>query len=100
MLMKQNPDRKKIDIAWFALWSLAQKEVLNLLRTCVVVLTIATHNSFNSIYLLHISLCLSTAQAIVLDFGMNNPNHKKVPFGYPNLFPDVTTFLRDGFQKK
>ena len=49
----------KFDIAWFVLWSLAQKEVLNLLHTYVVVLTLGTHNPCNRRYLLHISLCLS-----------------------------------------
>ena len=37
--------RFKFDIAWLALWSLAQKEVLNLFQTYIVVFTIATHNS-------------------------------------------------------
>ena len=32
----------KFDIAWFILWSLAQKEVLKLLHTYVVVLTLGT----------------------------------------------------------
>ena len=50
----------KFDIAWFVLWSLAQKEVLNLLHIYVVVLSLGTHNPCNRRYLLHISLCLST----------------------------------------
>ena len=47
-------ERVKFDIAWFVLWSLAQKEVLNLLHTYVVVLTLGTHNPCNRRYLLHI----------------------------------------------
>ena len=84
----------KFDLAWFDLWCLAQKEVINLLQTYVVVLTIDTLNSCNRIYLLHISLCLSTTQAIVLKLGINNPHHKKVPSGYTILLADVTTFLQ------
>ena len=37
--------RFKFDIAWFILWSLAQKEVLSLLHTYVVVLTLRTQNA-------------------------------------------------------
>ena len=48
----------KFDVAWVVLWSLAQKEVLNLLHTYVVIFTLRTHNSCNKRYLIHISLCL------------------------------------------
>ena len=58
--------RFKFDIAWFILRSLAQKEVLNLLHTYVVVLTLGTYNPGNKRYLLHISLCLPTTRAIVM----------------------------------
>ena len=81
--------RFKLDIVWFAWWSLAQKEVLNLLHTYVVVLILGTHNPCNRNYPLHISLCLSTTKAIVLKLGINNPHHKKVPSGYTILFADV-----------
>ena len=46
--------RFKFDIAWFVLRSLAHKEVLNVLHTYVVVLTLDTHNPGNRRYLLHI----------------------------------------------
>ena len=71
--------RFKFDIAWFILWSLAQKEVLSVLHIYVVVLTLRTHNACNRRYFLHISLCLSTTEAIILKVGINNPHHKKVP---------------------
>ena len=84
--------RFKFDIAWFVLQSLAQKEVLNLLHTYVVVLTLGIHNPCNRRYLLHISLCLSITQTIALKLGTNSPHHKKVPCRYTILFADVPTF--------
>ena len=62
---------------------LLQKEVLNLLHTCVVVLTLGTHNTCNRRYFLHISLCLSITWAIVLKLVIHNPQHKyllRMPF--------------------
>ena len=82
--------RFKFDIAWFILWSL---EVLNPLQTYV--LTIGTHNPCNRGYLLYVSLCLSTTQAIVLKLGLNNPHHKKVSSGYIILFADDHHFSSD-----
>ena len=84
--------RFKYDIVWFVLWSLAQKEALNLLHTYVVVLTLGTHNPCNRKYLLHISFCLSTTKVIVLKPGINNPHHKKVLSGYTIFFADVPVF--------
>ena len=80
--------RFRFDIAWFVLWSLAQKEVINLLHTYAVVLTLGTHNPSSRRYLLHMSLCLS----IVMKLGINNPHCKKLPSGYTILFVDVPTF--------
>ena len=42
-----SPPRLGLICYWFVLWSLAHKEVLNLLQTYVVVLTLGTHNSCN-----------------------------------------------------
>ena len=55
---------------------LVQKEVLNLLHTYVVVLTLGTHNTWYRRYFLHISLCLSITWAIVLKLVIHNPQHK------------------------
>ena len=59
----------KFDIAWFVFSSLAQKEVSNLLHRYVVVSTPGTHNPCHIRYLLHMSLCLSITQAIVLSLA-------------------------------
>ena len=69
--------------------NLKKKSILNLLRTYVVVLT---HNPCNRRYFLHIPLCLSTIQVIVLKLGIHNLHHKKVPFAYTILFPDDPSY--------
>ena len=87
--------RFKFDISWFALWSLAQNEVLNLLHTYVVVLTLGTHNRCNRSYLLHIWLCFG----LVLKPGINNPHHEKGTFWvylfvcYRTPFPQTFLWL-------
>ena len=95
------------DIAKCVLWSLVQKEVLNLLHTYVVVSTLDTYNPCNRRYLLHVSLCLSIAWVIALKLGIQNPHNKKyllhIPFCLLKVptFPDIIKFLDfcDWFQK-
>ena len=50
--------RFKFDIAWFVLWSLAQKEVLNLLHTYVVVLTLGTQSLYQKLSSKYIALLI------------------------------------------
>ena len=80
------------DIAKCVLQPLVQKEVLNLLHTYVVVLTLGTYNPCIKRFFLHVSLCLSIAQAIALKFGIQNRHNKKVPFAYTILFAERLHF--------
>ena len=94
-------------IAQCVLWSLVQKEVLNLLHTYVVVLTLGTYNPCNRRYLLHVPLCLSITQAIALKLSMQNPHNEKyllyIRFCLLNVptFPDIMTiFKKSGYYLK
>ena len=95
------------DIVKCVQWSLVQKEVLNLLHTYVVVLTLGTYNPCNRRYLLHVPLCLSIAWAITLKLGIQNLHNKKyllhLPFCLLNVltFPDLVKFFFSvtGFKK-
>ena len=74
------------------MWPLVQKEVLNLLHTYVVALTLGTYNPCKRRYLLHIPLCLLLAQDIALELGIQNPHNKKIPFAYTILFAERLHF--------
>ena len=50
--------RFKFDIAWLVLWFQAQKEVLNLLHTYVVILTLGTQSLYQKLSSKYITLLI------------------------------------------